>query len=239
MMMTNRVMNLMRDRVDVFLALTEFARQKFIQGGLPAESIITKPNFVEKDPGAKSADASYALFVGRLTREKGVLTLLEAIKRLPGVPLKIVGKGPLGERLERVVHRYALQNVEILGHQHREEVIALMKKARFLIFPSEWYEACPMTILEAFACGLPVITTALGAMGEMVEDEKTGLLAQPGNSESLAERMEWAWSHESRMVEMGRNARAEYLRNYTAERNYQRLMDVYRIAAQRAKARFE
>jgi len=106
-------------------------------------------------------------------------------------------------------------------------VIALMKGARCLVFPSEWYEGFPMTIAEGFACGLPVIASRLGAMAEIVEDERTGLLFEPGSAEDLAAKVDWAWTHPEEMAEMGWEARRQYAEKYTAERNYEMLMEIY------------
>ena len=128
-----------------------------------------------------------------------------------------------------------LSDVCFFGQLPRDEVIAAMKGARCLIFPSEWYENFPMTIVESFACGVPVIASRLGAMQEIVEDGRAGLHFTPGDSEDLAAKVNWAWTHPSEMEEMGRQARAEYEFKYTAERNYQMLMEIYRrVIAARA-----
>ena len=109
-----------------------------------------------------------------------------------------------------------------------------MKKAKVLIFPSEWYEGFPMTLAEAFATGLPAMAPRLGAMAEIVEDGRTGLLFEPGAPDDLAAKVEWAWTHPKEMAEMGRNARREYELKYTAERNYELLMQIYRRAMKAA-----
>lgn len=214
------------DFVDVYVALTEFARAKFVEGGLPADRIVVKPNFVDPDPGPRDrAPGSFALFVGRLSPEKGVVTLLEAWTRFAGIPLRIVGSGPLLEEVRRRAD--GMPDVEVMGPLDRDRVLAAMKRTRFLVFPSECYENFPLAIAEAFACGLPVVASRLGAMAELVEDGRTGLLFEPGNPDDLAAKVDWAWTHPERMAEMGREARREYERQYTAERNYETLMDIY------------
>lgn len=112
-----------------------------------------------------------------------------------------------------------------------------MKKTLLLVFPSCWFEVLPMTIIEAFACGVPVIASRLGAMAELVDDGRTGLLFKPGDPEDLAAKIEWAWTHPKRMREMGKEARREYEEKYTAERNYQLLMDIYHRAIANKKAK--
>jgi glycosyltransferase involved in cell wall biosynthesis len=230
MLTVHRAMGTWSEQVDGYIALTEFARRKFIEGGLPAEKIAVKPNFVDPDPGAGRHEGDYALFVGRLSPEKGVQTLLRAWRSLRGVPLKIVGDGPLRAEVEAFVRREGLTEVELPGRRPREEVFRLMQEARVLVFPSEWYEGFGMTIAEAFACGLPVIASRLGAMAEIVDDGRTGLLFEPGNPQDLAAKVEWAWNHPNKMKEMAREARREYEEKYTAERNYEMLMAIYQQA---------
>ena len=226
MLAVHRGLRTWSTKVDRYIALTEFARQKFIAGGLPAEKIVVKPNFVDPDPGLGTHQGGFALFVGRLSAEKGLPTLLQAWKNLPAVPLKIIGDGPL----EPEVRAFASRNsqVEVLGRRARDEVLQWMKMAQFLLFPSEWYEGFPMTLAEAFATGLPVIASRLGAMAEIVAHSRTGLLFEPGNPEALAEAVAWAWAHPKQMADMGREARREYEAKYTAERNYEMLMAIYR-----------
>jgi len=229
MLVVHRLLRTWTEQVDVYITPTEFVRRKFIEGGLPAEKIVVKPNFVYPDPGIGEHKENFALFVGRLSAEKGVRTLLSAWRLLKDIPLKIVGNGQLmtevKERVER--ERFA---VEVLGWRTREEVLALMRNASFLLFPSEWYETFGMTIIEAFACGLPVIASRLGAMAEIIEDGRTGLLFEPGNPEDLAAKVEWLLSHPQELARMSKEARAEYEAKYTAERNYEMLMAIYHRA---------
>ena len=216
------------DMVDCFIALSEFSRLKFIEGGIPAEKVVVKPNFLYADPGCRVRSGEYALFVGRLSPEKRVVTLLAAWQRLRvRVPLRIIGGGPERDSLEAHAKQMGLSDVRFFGQLPRDEVIAALKGARCLIFPSEWYENFPVTIAEAFACGVPVIASRLGAMQEIVEDGRTGLHFKPGDPEDLAAKVEWAWNHPREMEEMGRQARAEYETKYTAERNYEMLMEIY------------
>jgi len=232
MLTVHRLLKTWIKQVDVYIALTEFARRKFIEGGLPAEKISVKPNFIYPDPGKGEHGGNFALFVGRLSAEKGVKTLFSAWRLLKGIPLKVVGDGPLMAEVRECVEREGL-TVEVLGRRSREEVFALMRSASFLLFPSEWYEGFPMTIAEAFACGLPVVVSQLGAMDEIVEDGRTGLLFEPGNPEDLAEKVEWAWTHPKEVKRMGEEARREYEEKYTAERNYRMLMEIYQHAIEK------
>lgn len=215
-------------QVDLYVALSEFARAKFIQGGLPGHKIVVKPNFVEPDPGPGPGPGSYALFAGRLAPEKGLATLLQAWRTLKHIPLLIAGAGPLSGQAHRLAAAAdGRGNVRVLGHRPRSELLELMKGARFLVFPSSCYENLPMVVAEAFACGLPVVASSLGATTELVEHGRTGLLFRPGEPEDLADKAGWLWSRPETRERMGREARAEFLAKYCAGRNYPRLLEIY------------
>jgi len=231
MLAFHRWLGTWQKQVDVYVALTEFARRKFIESGLPAEKIVIKPNFIYPDPGPGDSSGNYGLFVGRISREKGIRTLIRAWRKLRGIPLKVIGDGPLMEK----VRRAESGDWEVLGWRSHDEVLALMKGARFLVFPSEWYEGFPLTIAEAFACGLPVIASRLGAMVEIVEDGRTGLHFEPRNPDDLAVKVGWAWTHLNKMKMMGLEARREYEQKYSAEQNYRKLIEIYQTAMGKAK----
>ena len=218
--------------VDLYIALTAFAREKFVEGGLPADRIVVKPNFLSFDPGGRTEAGSYALFVGRSSREKGLPTLLKAWPRLgQAIPLRIIGDSPSQSEMQAVAASLGSADIKFMGRLPREQAIAAMKQSRFLIFPSELYETFGLSIIEAFACGVPVIASNLGAMQEIVNDGETGLLFRPGDPEDLADKVAWAWSHAHDMERLGRNARLAYEAKYTAEKNYLALMEIYAKAA--------
>ena len=214
--------------VSRFIALTEFARQKFIASGFPPRRVAVKPNFVDPDPGERSGVGGYALFVGRLVENKGLRTLLQAWKRLPAqCPLQIVGDGPDRAALEAEAHALKLSSVSFWGRLPGADVIEAVKGSRFLILPSTLYEGFPMCIAESFACGTPVVCSRLGGLAEIVEHEITGLHFAPGDPGDLAEKARWAWDHPAELEKMGRAARRKYETNYTAGKNYSQLVDIY------------
>jgi glycosyltransferase involved in cell wall biosynthesis len=209
-----------RNKVTRYIALNEFCRDKFVAGGLPAEKIAIKPNFIDIARGAEVARKG-ALFVGRLAPEKGLGVLTAALDRLNGVSVEVVGTGPEHEQVSR--H----PSVRAVGRLEPERVRQKMREAEYLIVPSLWYEAFPVVVLEAFACGLPVIASRVGALAEIIDDGKTGLLFALGSADELARKIAFAQSNPKAMREMGENARAEYEANYTPQRNYQQLMAIY------------
>jgi glycosyltransferase involved in cell wall biosynthesis len=214
-----------------YIALSGFARGRFVNSGLPADKIFVKPNFVHPDPGLRADKEDYAIFVGRLSPEKRVGVLLGAWERTSSrFPLLILGGGPEREELQETINRNGLHGIQLPGHMPREQVVAAIGKARFLVFCSEWYENFPVTMVEAFACGTPVICSRLGAMEEIVTDGQTGLHFAPGDSDDLAKKMDWAWAHPKEMSAMGQAARQEFETKYTADINYDLLMEIYRKA---------
>ena len=171
--------------MDLYIALTEFSRQKFAAGGIPADKIVLKPNFVDPDPQIGDGNGGYALFVGRLTDEKGVRTLLTAWKNdAVNVGLKILGDGPLREEVVQAGSRTP-HKIEYLGRRPLEEVYEMIGRAGVLVFPSQWYEGLPRTIVESYAKGTPVIASRLGSMTELIEPGRSGWLFEAGNADDL------------------------------------------------------
>jgi glycosyltransferase involved in cell wall biosynthesis len=229
MLTVHRIRGTWRDRVNLYITLTEFARQKFIEGGLPVSKIVVKPNFLHPDPGFGTGAGGYALFVGRLSKEKGLDTLITAWKHLGSkIPLKIVGDGPLTLQIAEAAQE--MSEVELLGRLSKNEVLALMKEALVLIFPSLWYEGFPMTIVEAYSVGLPVIASQIGSLSSLIVPYRTGIHFRPGDADDLAAQVEWALAHPAELTRMRREAHGEFQAKYTAEANYQQLMEIYQEA---------
>jgi glycosyltransferase involved in cell wall biosynthesis len=229
MLAAHRALGTWRDQVNVYIAPSEFSRQKLLAAGLPAARVVVKPHFVHPDPGPRAGSGNRALFVGRLSAEKGAATLLHAWKRLGGcVPLDIIGDGPERGAMEAIAD--GTPGVRFLGRLPREQTLAAMTQARVLVFPSECYETFGLSIVEGFACGIPVIASRLGAMKEIVADGVTGLHFAAGDATDLAAKVGWAWSHPQATRAMGEAARAEFEAKYTGARNYRMLMAIYRAA---------
>lgn len=234
MQFVHRVLQTWEKMVDQYITLTEFARQKFIQGNLPPSKLAVKPNFIYPDPGEGNGQGKYALFVGRLSPEKGIETLLKAWEKLEKqIPLKIVGDGPLATRVAETSQK--LTSVEWLGKQSKEQVLRLMKEAQVLVVPSLWYEGFPMVIVESYAVGLPVIASNLGSLSLLVNHGRTGLLFRPGDPEDLAAQVDWALTHPDKLAQIRREARSEFEAKYTAKINYQMLMEIYERARSRKR----
>jgi len=220
-------------KVDAFLSPSAFLAGKMIEGGLPAEKVRHLPLFLPpamfaQTPGDKE-DGGYLLFIGRLTRIKGIHPLLAASRLVPEVPLILAGAAdePVLEDLPRELGPQA----QYVGLKHGEELWRLLTEARAVVVPSLWYENQPFAITEAFAVGKPVITSNLGGMTELVKDRERGFLVPPGDVEALAGAMSWLAGHPQKARLMGRQALEYVLAEHHPEVHYQRLMEIYRSAS--------
>jgi glycosyltransferase involved in cell wall biosynthesis len=230
----HRMLGTWQKKVDAYFTLTQFAREKFIAAGWPAEKIAVKPNFVYPDPGPGTGAGRYAVFVGRLSPEKGIHTMLEAWRRLPErIPLKIIGQGPE----EAEIQRFATANphVEVLKYRPLPEVLDIVGEAAFLVMPSLWYETFGRTIVEAFAKQTPVVASRHGAIAELVEEGVTGSLFEPGKADDLAAKAHALWRHPN-LFAFRDSARQAFEDKYGAASNYQQLMQIYHSAQARQPA---
>jgi glycosyltransferase involved in cell wall biosynthesis len=221
-------------QIGAYLALTRFQRDLLVQGGLPAEKIQVVPNFLEPDPGVGHGPRSGFLFVGRLSQEKGLPTLVGAAALLPGT-VRVAGDGPLAAIVQAAGQK---GDVEVLGHLDKAAVFDQLRGATAMVLPSVWFEGLPVSVLEAYATGTPVIASRIGSLAEVVIDGVTGLLATPGDDGDLAARLRWASEHSAEMREMGSNARREYETKYRGGVHLNALLDTYQrlIGASRRSA---
>ena len=219
--------------IDLYIALTQFARNKFIEGGFDGDKIKVKPNFVGTDPDMGTGTGGYALYVGRLAEEKGIYTMLDAWANESAVPLRIVGDGPLSDEVEAAAAQ--TPSVEYLGRQDRATVLTLMKEAAFLVFPSTWYEGLPTVIIEAFACGLPVVASELGGTASLIESGLNGLYFEPGKASDLKQKVNWLHKHPKTLEKMRAGARHAYETTYTPDTNYEQLMFLYQSVLDKRK----
>jgi glycosyltransferase involved in cell wall biosynthesis len=232
MLRTHRRRHTWSEKVACYITPSHFMKAKFVEAGLPGENIHVKPNFVPEyknvPPLDMTAPRKSALFAARFSREKGVHLVLQAWEGLD-LPLRMMGDGPLAG----LVREKATPAMTLIGWRPMETLIEELRNAEFLLMPSTWYEGFPVTLALALANGLPIIASRLGAMGEVVEDGKTGLLFTAGDAAELREKVIWAFKNPQRMREMGANARAVYEEKYSAQANYRMLVDIYETALKR------
>ena len=223
--------------VDAYIASTKFQREIMVAAGLPEGSVHVKPYFTGNLKPVPWRDRdNYAVFVGRLSVEKGVKTLLSAWKSVSGLPLKIIGYGPLRRILESQVSAQGI-NAEFLGEVPRENLLSLVSGAYLQIVPSECYEGFPMVILEAFAGGTPVVASRVGSLSEIVLDGETGLHFKAGDPVDLARRVNSLIERPELAYRMGMKAREIFLEKYTAEKNLDLLIGIYSRARENIEVR--
>ena len=213
--------------VDAYIALTEFGRQKAVAGGVPSDTLHVKPNFMidPLDGGAPTTPKEGAIYVGRLAPGKGVMTLLAAWRNID-YPLTVVGDGPLMPEARKA----AGSGVRLLGHRSRDEALRLIEQSAFLVFPSEWYEGFPLTLLESMAVGRAAVASDVGPRGEMVTDGQTGLLYRNGDVKDLVSKVQRLISDRNLRAVMGASARDRYLKRYSPATNYEMLVRIYAAA---------
>jgi glycosyltransferase involved in cell wall biosynthesis len=224
-------------QVDAYIALTEFARRIFLRGGLPADRIFLRPNSVAAQEPLSYAGPRDALYIGRLSPEKGVDVLVDAWSDVPDVPLTIIGDGPLLDGLRAAVTTRGLAQVTVRGRVSHDEVLACLRRAGMLVFPSIWYEGLPLTLLEALSAGVPVIASALGAQAEVVHDGVSGLLVPPGDPRAFAAAVRRLVREPGLAQALARGAREEFQKRYSPDASFEALMRVYAEAAARAQSR--
>jgi glycosyltransferase involved in cell wall biosynthesis len=236
MLAGHRLLGTWDSKVDVYIALNEFMRKKAIAGGLPAERIVVKPNFVGDDPGAGDGGGGFALFTARLNPEKGVAEVLAAWRRLGGrIPLKIMGDGPLTEAVKAAAA--STPGIEYLGRRPLAEFYDLLGQASFFVLASTWYEGFPRVVNECCARGTPIVASAIGPIAELVADGRTGLHFRPGNVDDLVAKVEWLLDHPEEQAALRQGARREFEMKYTAAAGLEHLLGAYRRAIASRQAR--
>ena len=213
-------------KIDRFIVLSCFAKDKFVKAGFPEEKIEVEENFLPQEEMSPDYNKKedYAVFMGRVSKEKGLVTLLRVFRKIRKLKLKIVGKGPLEDELQGYVAKNNISGIEFLGYIPGDKRFGILQKARFNIVPSECYDNFPMSILESFSVGTPVIASKAGGLPEVVEDGKNGFLFEPGNAYDLTEKMEYASSNPDMALQMGKYAYKCAKEKYGPEKHYDRLM---------------
>jgi glycosyltransferase involved in cell wall biosynthesis len=224
MLAQHRAIGTYQKQVALYIALNEFCRQKFIDGGLPAERIRIKPHFVRPGKSRPECTRNGGLFIGRLSEEKGLQVLIDAMKELGNVQLTIAGAGPLESLVKGAF------GTHYIGPRNGDDLRELLSHACYLVVPSIGTETFGMVAIEAFESGTPVIASRQGGLNDLVKDGVTGLLFTPADPHDLAQKIAWAESHPDKMLKMGQAAKEEYEKKYTPEQNYRQLMSIYYLA---------
>jgi glycosyltransferase involved in cell wall biosynthesis len=219
----------MVDKIAGFICLTEFFKIKMQEAGVPDSKLFVRPNFVYAPPlTANGNDAgNYALYMGRLSPEKGCWTLIHAFEQMPQVALKILGTGPVEQELKDYVSAKGLGNIQFLGFKSGDEKWQLLRNSLCLVVPSEWYENFPVTVLEAYMASKPVVASRMGGLPYIVEDGKSGLLFESGKVDELVQKIQQLVNDPAGAVRMGACGRRFSETKYGPEQGYSNLMKVF------------
>ena len=217
------------EKFDHFISVSHFLRKKMIQYGIPEEKISTVHNFTDVShitPNFSVGD--YILYFGRVHRSKGILTLIEAAAPLKQVPLYIVGDGEAMPEVQQIIEQNGCEHIHLLGFKQGDELRDLILNSICTVLPSEWYENCPMSVLESFAYGKPVIGADIGGIPELIENEVDGFLVPSAGTEALREKLLWMFEHKDKAAEMGKTGRHKMETEFNADIHYEKIMNVYR-----------
>ncbi|MFZ0732903.1 MAG: glycosyltransferase family 4 protein [Candidatus Sulfotelmatobacter sp.] len=218
----------MLDKISGFICLTEFFRIKMKEAGIPDSKLFVRPNFVRAPdlPQDRTSSNRYALYMGRLSPEKGCWTLIRAFEQLPAMPLKIVGSGPMEQEFREYIQKKEIRNIELLGFKSGVEKWEILRNALCLVMPSEWYENFPVTALEAFTACKPVVASRMGGLPYIVEEGKCGLLFEAGNVSELTQKIQHLADHPGEAARMGDCGRLLTETKYGPEKAYSNLMEI-------------
>lgn len=212
--------------VNLYISPSNFLKEKLIAWGIRKQIDVIN-NFVELEklePNYLPGD--YVVCVSRLSREKGIMTLLRAIRKLPEIKLKLIGDGPMMETIKSYIQKKQIKNVEFIRYD-RKTIFDLIRNARFKIIASEWYENYPMVVLEAMALGKPVLASNLGGLKEMIEENKTGWFFEAGNIKDLRLKIKTHFNEVENIERLGRNARLAVEHKNCSSIYYKKLIDSY------------
>jgi glycosyltransferase involved in cell wall biosynthesis len=216
------------EKIDGFVCLTDFLKEKLVESGIPLEKIFIKPNFMDASQTVPDyGRGKYALFLGRLSPEKGIWTLVHAFRQLKGISLKIAGTGPMEGEVRSFLKENAVENVELVGFKSGRDKCQLLRESMFLVMPSECYETFGLAILEAYAAGKPVVASNIGSLPWLVRDGKSGLLFATGDGDDLARKIIRLSERPDEREAMGRFGRALVETEYGPQKNYELLMELF------------
>jgi glycosyltransferase involved in cell wall biosynthesis len=213
--------------IDRHIALNAFVAEKLVAAGVPKEKIRVCGNFVSDFAEAPATKQGYALYLGRLSAEKGLTTLLTGARSVPELPLKIAGTGPLEVDLRRAVREPGMDHIKLVGHVAGEAKRHLIAEALCTVVPSEWYENFPLSVVESLALGTPVIASQVGGLPELIEHGHTGLLFPASDTEALGECLRWMSRRVSDTRKMASNALTTARERFSPQRHFEQLLAIY------------
>jgi glycosyltransferase involved in cell wall biosynthesis len=217
-------------KIDFIITPSQFYKNKMIEWGIPSAKMLYLPNFIDVtrlEPSYESDD--YFVYFGRLSEEKGILTLLKAMEQVPEGTLKIIGNGPMEGTIHKVIqdNEKIKNKIEMVGFKTGEKLQEILRKARFNILPSEWYENGPYSVLEMMGVGKPTIAAEIGGLPDMIQHEETGLLFTSGDVNDLSNQINKLYQDKELRLRLGKNCRRVVEQKHSQEIYYQQLYSIY------------
>lgn len=216
-------------KINVIITPSEFYKRKLIEDGIPEEKIITAHNFLDMNSYNLSLEnENYALYFGRLSKEKGILNLVEAFSKIDNGKLYIAGTGPEEEYIREMINKYKIEDrVKLLGFLNGNDMKECIRKSAFVVLPSIWNDNCPYSIIETLSIGKPVIGTNMGGIPELVINGENGLICKSNDIDDLKEKMQTLFSDNELLEKLGKNAKKMAKANYSKEVYYNKLIKIY------------
>jgi glycosyltransferase involved in cell wall biosynthesis len=220
--------NMFSQYIDAFVVPSLFLKRKMVEYGFNPSKFICIPHFIFFDQDiTKHEFRNYIVYFGRLVEEKGLFTLLMAIKQTPEVKLLLIGDGTYKEALKKIAAQEKIKNIEFLGYLQKENIKEAVRDALGVIVPSIWYDASPLVIYESFAMGKAVVGSAIGGIPELIDDGVNGLLFKAGDVDNLAEKIKYLFQYKDKISQMGENARKKAASEYSPDVHYEKILDLY------------
>lgn len=225
------------DNIDVIITSSAFYREKFIEYGYSPEKIVHIPNFIDTQLHKPSYSSNgYITYLGRMAKEKGIFTLIKAMKNIKNTTLYIIGDGPLRPEIEKYIAEEGMANVKLLGFKSGEELDSIVQNCDFTVLPSEWYEDSPLSVLESMAYGKAVIGADIGGIPELIEHERTGLIFESQNSEQLSEQLNYLIANPGKALEMGKEARRKAENEFGKGKHFEKIEKLYKRLLKREQS---
>ncbi len=217
-----------RRYLDMVITPSRFMKECFVRFGIPEAKIVYVPNFVDPIPeNIEPGRGGYILYMGRLSREKGVDSLILAMREFQETPLIIAGDGPERKALERMSEEEGVGNVRFVGQKESDDLGGLLSGSMFTVVPSIWYENCPLSVLESMAYGRPVIGSKTGGIPDLIHDGEDGLLFSPGDANGLSDRIGLLLGDAGYRERLGRKAHRRARQEFTKEAHRDRILSIY------------
>ena len=227
----HRSLGTIPNKLGILAALSPFVASQLETYFDGLKDIRVLPNYVDVSQfRLGELDGGYVAYMGRLSPEKGVLKVVKAMRKLPEINLKIIGTGPSEDAIRAFIQKHNLRNVELLGYIGGLKRFEILRRARCLIVPSQWHEPFGRVVLEAYACGVPIIASRMGGLQSLVFENETGLLFEPNDIEKITKHIRYMVNNSKVAAEMGRKGRHLVENEYSPDAHYQQLMEIYRDA---------